>query len=87
MEFFELQDQMMSRELNLEKIFKLSSQDKAIVMSLFNELMDCFYGDKGMNFPDGIKVDFIRANVIYNTLINNDYLVTKRESNLDKVLS
>jgi len=78
---------MMSRELNLEKIFKLSSQDKAIVMSLFNELMDCFYGDKGMNFPGGIKVDFIRANVIYNTLINNDYLVTKRESNLDKVLS
>ena len=87
MEFFELQDQVTCRELNLEKIFKLSSQDKAIVMSLFGELMDCFYGDKGMNLPGGIRVDFIRANVIYNTLVNNDYLVTKRESNLDKVLT
>ena len=87
MEFFELQAEIESRHLDLDKILKLpSSYDKEIILELFKELMDSFYGEKGMNFPGGIRVDFIRATVVYNTLVEGGYLVTKREANLEKVL-
>lgn len=75
------------RELNLEKIFKLPETDKQIVLGLYSDLCDSIYGEKGMNLPGGVKIDYMRAMVSYNTLINNDYLVTKREANLDKILS
>lgn len=81
-----IQDEVMDRQLNLDKIFKLPEDDKKIVMGLFQELLDSFYGEKGMDIG-GLRVDHIRASVIYNTLIDNDYLVTKREANLNKVLS
>lgn len=86
MDILLMQDDIMNRQLNLDKIFKLSKKDKKIVLDLFQELLDSFYGEKGMSLP-GMRIDHIRASVAYNTLIDNDYLVTKRESNLDKVLS
>lgn len=87
MDILLMQDDIMNRQLNLDKIFKLSKKDKKIVLDLFQELLDSFYGEKGMSLPGGMRIDHIRASVAYNTLIDNDYLVTKRESNLDKVLS
>jgi hypothetical protein len=87
MDILAMQDEIMERQLNLDKIFKLPEDDKQIVMSLFQELLDSFYGEKGMDIAGGLRVDHIRASVVYNTLIDNDYLVTKRESNLDKILS
>lgn len=82
-----IQDDIMNRQLNLDKIFKLSKADKKIVLNLFQELLDSFYGEKGMSIPGGLKIDHIRALVAYNTLVDNDYLITKREANLDKILS
>ena len=87
MNFFELQADIENRYLDLDKILKLpSSHDKEIIMELFKELMDSFYGEKGMSLPGGIKIDYMRATVIYNTLIEGGYLVTKREASLEKVL-
>lgn len=86
MDISRIQGEIMERQLNLDKIFKLADTDKKIVISLFQDLLDSFYGEKGMTLPGGLKVDHIRASIIYNTLIDNDYLITKRESNLDKVL-
>jgi hypothetical protein len=80
-------DKIVDKQLNLDKIFKLSDSDKTIVLDLFKELFDSFYGEKGMVFAGGMKIDYIRSLVIYNTLIDNDYLITKREASLDKVLS
>lgn len=87
MDILQMQDEIMNRQLNLDKIFKLPDTDKQIILNLFQELIDSFYGEKGMSFPGGVRIDHIRASVAYNTLVDNDYLVTKREANLDKVLS
>jgi hypothetical protein len=73
-------------ELNLTKIVKLSESDRNTIFLLFQELMECFYGERGMNLPGGTKIDLIRASIIYNTLNNSGYLVTKRERNIDNIL-
>lgn len=87
MNFFELQADIENRYLDLDKILKLpTSYDKEIILELFKELMDSFYGEKGMSLPGGIKIDHIRATVVYNTLVEGGYLVTKREANLERVL-
>lgn len=73
-------------ELDLQKIFKLSDSESSLVIKMFNELMDCFYGEKGYSLPGGAKIDFIKASILYNTLSNEGYLVTKREKNINNIL-
>ena len=73
-------------ELDLEKILKLEKHQQKIVLKLFDDLMGCFYGERGISIPGGERIDYLRAEVLYKTLVNNDYLVTKREKNLNKVL-
>lgn len=82
-----IQTDLLERQLDIEKIFKLDDSSKEIVMRMFYDLMDSFYGEKGMNLPGGMKIDYLRASVIYNTLLDNDYLVTRREKNLDNILN
>jgi hypothetical protein len=60
--------------LNLDRIMKLSDSDRKSVLYLFDKLTKCF------------KIDTITAQVIYNTLIEYDYLVTRREKRLEDVL-
>lgn len=72
-------------ELNLQKIFKLSDSERNLIITMFNELMDCF-GEKGLSLPGGMKIDFIKASILYNTLNNEGYLVTKREKNINNIL-
>lgn len=40
-----------------------------------------------MSLPGGVKIDYIRASVLFNTLVENNYLVTQREKNLNNILN
>jgi hypothetical protein len=82
----DIQNKLSELELDLEKILKLDKNQQKLVLKLFDDLMDCFYGERGMSLPGGEKIDYLRAEVLYKTLVNNDYLVTRREKNLNKVL-
>lgn len=82
----DIQNRLSEQELDLDKILKLDKHQQKVVLKLFDDLMDCFYGERGMNLPGGMKIDYLRAEVLYKTLVNNDYLVTKREKNLNKIL-
>lgn len=81
-----IQKEILELELDLEKILKLEKYQQKIVLKLFDDLMGCFYGERGISIPGGERIDYLRAEVLYKTLVNNDYLVTKREKNLNKVL-
>lgn len=82
----EIQNNLSVRELNLDKILKLDENQQKLVIKLFDDLMDSFYGERGMNLPGGLKIDYLRAEVLYNTLVSGDFLITKREKNLNRVL-
>lgn len=82
----EIQTELLKRQLDLEKVFKLDDSSKEIVMKMFHDLMDSFSGERGVNLPGGMKIDYMRATVFYNTLIEGEYLVTRREKNLNTVL-
>ena len=75
-------------QLNLDKIFKLENDSQIIIFTLFNELVNSLNVDsgKGITIPSGLKVDPIRCNIIYNTLTENEYLITRRDINLNKIL-
>lgn len=73
-------------ELDLEKVLKLEKHQQKLVLRLFDDLMGCFYGERGISIPGGERIDYLRAEVLYKTLVNNDYLVSKREKNLNKIL-
>ena len=81
-----IQTDLLEKQLDIDKIFKLDDSSKEIVMRMFYDLMDSFYGERGMNLPGGMKIDYMRASVIYNTLVDGEYLVTRREKNLNTVL-
>ncbi len=83
----EILDNLDSRQLNLEKIFKLSSENKDLVMGLYRDLITSINGDKGFSLPGGYKCDIINASIILRTLIDGDYLVTTRESKINKILN
>jgi len=76
--------------LNLDKIMKLSEPDRKSVLDLFERLTKCFNGNNGvpLGIPGltGVKFDFITAKMIYTTLVEHDYLITRREKRLDDVL-
>jgi hypothetical protein len=73
-------------ELDLKKILKLSESERNLIISMFSELMDCFYGERGNSLPGGVKIDLIKASILYNTLLSEEYLITKREKNINNIL-
>lgn len=81
-----IHEEVINLELDLEKILKLKKNQQKLVIKLFDDLMDCFYGEKGISLPGGTRIDYLRAEVLYRTLINNEFLVTKRDKNLNRVL-
>jgi len=76
--------------LNLDKIMSLNESDRKSIFDLFERLTKCFNGNIGIpiNVPglSGVKFDFITASMIYNTLVENDYLITRREKRLDDLI-
>lgn len=83
---WDIQNELSEKQLDLNKILKLEKHEQKVILKLFDDLMDCFYGEKGMSLPGGMKVDYLRAEVLYRTLVESDYLVTRREKNLNEVL-
>ena len=73
--------------INLDKIFKLDNNTQLIIFALINELIDSLNcgTNKGLSLG-GINYDIIRCNVLFNTLVENEYLITKRDANLNKIL-
>jgi hypothetical protein len=81
-----IHEEILELELDLDKVLKLEKHQQKIVLRLFDDLMNCFYGERGISIPGGERIDYLRAEVLYKTLVNSEYLVTKREKNLNRVL-
>ena len=79
-------DEISKRHFNLPKIFKLDEKDQRIVLQLFDKLNKSFNGNNGHTLPGGIRMDQINGKLIYDTLVEYDFLVTRREENLNKLL-
>ena len=83
----EIQREILNRELNLDKIFSLDESKRELIIKLYDDLLNGFYNDKnGMSMPGGIQINYLRVSSIFNTLINNEYLVTRREKNINDIL-
>ncbi len=73
--------------LNMDKIHNLSESNKQIVMNLFYKLVDCFSGDIGQSMVGGgIRVDVVTAKLIHDTLVEHEYLITRRDKRIDEIL-
>jgi len=81
-----IHEEILELELDLDKVLNLEKHQQKIVLRLFDDLMNCFYGERGISIPGGERIDYLRAEVLYKTLVNSEYLVTKREKNLNRVL-
>lgn len=68
-------------QLNLEKLFKLNDVEKNIVYSLYKELLNEF-----KTSGRTLDINMLKIISLFNTLRNNDYLITNREKNIDSVL-
>lgn len=71
--------------LNIPKISSLGDSEKEIVLNLFYRLTKCFDGSRG-NLMGGMKVDQINAEILYNTLIEYDYLIDRREKRINDII-
>ena len=72
-------------QLNLPKIFKLEPNDQAIILQLYNDLMYACYGG-GDSLPGGYNIHPQRINILYRTLVDQEYLVNSRAAQLDKLV-
>jgi hypothetical protein len=88
----DLIEEISKRHLNLPKIFELEEKDQKIVFQLFDKLNKSFNGNTGTHIPGvtllhaGVRFDYINGKLIYDTLVEYDFLVTRREENLNKIL-
>jgi hypothetical protein len=75
--------------LNLSKLMSLGENDRQMVINLFNKLLDCYSGEKGMYKLPGLpgSYDLISADILYRTLVENDYLITVREKRIDDIIN
>ena len=74
------------RHLNLPKIFELDEKNQKIVFQLFDKLNKCVSGNNGVNVPGYGRIDKINAKLIYDTLVEYEFLITRREKNINKLL-
>ena len=75
---------ILNRQLDLGKLLLLPKDQSDIILRLFDNLMDSFYKG-GPKLPGNIEMDVTRMVVIYNTLIDEGWLVTRREKNLNRL--
>ena len=82
-------EEIKNYRLNLELIFKLPKDDKKIIMDLFRSLEDSIArldsSAFGISFGNTTS-NVILAEVLFNTLKNNNYLQTLRDENLEKLI-
>lgn len=79
-------EELSKRQLDLDKILKLDEAGQRTILQLYDRLTKCFSGNNGQQFPGGIRVDFTNGSTLYNTLVNNGYLITKRQGTLNDIL-
>lgn len=71
-------------EINIDKIFLLSSDKQQLIINMIESLF------LSLDNPDTSrhqKDSMFRIGVLKNTLINNEWLITKRDKNLNKILN
>jgi hypothetical protein len=73
-------EDIQSRTLNLEKIFKLDPNKQKIVMDLYQIMLKSLSTQSGKFSSLG---DVYSLTTAYNTLVENDFFITRREKNLD----
>ena len=74
-------EDIQSRMLNIDKIFKLEPNNQKIVMDLYQIMLDSLELNKNFSMTSGI--DVYSLTTAYNTLVENDFFITRREKNLD----
>ena len=79
-------EELSKRQLDLDKILKLDEAGQRTILQLYDKLTKCFNGNNGQQFPGGIRVDFTNGLTLFNTLVNNGYLITKRQGTLNDLL-
>jgi hypothetical protein len=72
-------EDIQSRTLNLEKIFKLDPNNQKIVMDLYQIMLNSV-STQSSKFS---SLDVYSLTTAYNTLVENDFFITRREKNLD----
>ena len=73
-------EDIQSRTLNLEKIFKLDPNNQKIVMDLYQIMLKSLSTQSSKFSSLG---DVYSLTTAYNTLVENDFFITRREKNLD----
>lgn len=68
-------------QLDLDRIFKLNDVEKSIVCSLYKELLNEF-----KTSGRTLDINMLKVVSLFNTLRNNNYLITNREKNIDSIL-
>lgn len=90
MEIMEIYNKLIDKQLDLDKIMSLPIEDKKIIMNLYDQMHNSINGEigtfGGVTLPGDIKIDTYRFNIIYNTLTEHGYLITRREKRLNDVL-
>ena len=78
MEIMEIYNKLIDKQLDLDKIMNLPVEDKKIIMNLYDQMHNSMKSFGG--------IDTYRFNIIYNTLTEHGYLITRREKRLNDVL-
>lgn len=79
-------DLLTDKVLNITKIMELQDSDRKLVIDLFYRIDDIL---SEIGKGGGISFNHFRLNilqVIYNTLTEEGYLISNRESRIDKIL-
>lgn len=86
-EFEELIGSLQNKQLNLGKIEKLDNHTQNIIVNLFHNMMDSLKSVRTISLSGPNIEDVTKSRIIYNTLIDNDYLISKREKNLNNLIN
>lgn len=83
----EILTELNKRHLNIPKILELPEHSQKTVLSLFDKLTKCFSGNNGLQHAPGAgKIDYINGKLIFDSLVEHGYLITRREKRLDDIL-
>jgi len=79
-----IHEDILKRQLDLERLLKLPKTKSDLILKLFDDLMDSFKDGK-FSPSTGQSMDINRLVILYNTLVDEGWLVTRREKNLNKL--
>lgn len=81
-----IHEDILKRQLDLERLLKLPKNKSDLILKLFDDLMNSF--KNGQFSPStGQSMDINRLIILYHTLVDDGWLVTRREKNLNRLTS